>query len=189
MRISSMCLSLAVFALAGCGNPLDKADYERAAVACGEAGVAKATRGPDGIAMTCNETSTTQNDAGIDQAAYLLLPAISDAEYDVRELSTARLTGRERPEMAISRLLSGFEPPAGEGAALYTQTGYKLSEAEPVRIVVERTGLMDDSVSGERHVIEYPLNNEGEREASAYGVQVQCARGNLAGKWGKGPCS
>ncbi len=190
MRVVSLCLSFAALAVVGCGNPVDTIDKQRAASACGEAGVAAATRDAEGrMGVTCNGGDTVAVKVEGENAEYLAIPLISDEAFDLREYSSIRLTGREKPEVAISRILSGFEQPTGEGAALYAQKGYKLSEVEPLRIVVERTGFMDDSVSGERHVIEYVLDEKGERTASAYGVQLQCVRGEMAGKWGKGPCS
>ncbi len=190
MRIASVCLSFAAIVVAGCGSPVDTIDNQRAASACGDAGVAASSRDAGGrMDVTCNEGDASAPVASGENAEYLVMPLVSEEAFELREYSSIRLTGRERPDVAISRILSGFEQPTGEGAAQYEQTGYKLTEMEPLRIVVERTGFMDDSVSGERHVIEYVLNEDGERTASVYGVQVQCARGELAGKWGKGPCS
>lgn len=190
MRIASLCLSFAALAVAGCGSPVDTIDNQRAASVCGDAGVAASSRDAVGrMDVTCNEDNTPAPVTSGEYAEYLAMPLISEDTFELREYSSIRLTGRERPDVAISRILSGFEQPTGEGAAHYEQKGYKLTEMEPLRIVVERTGFMDDSVSGERHVIEYVLNEDGERIASAYGVQLQCARGELAGKWGKGPCS
>lgn len=59
-------------------------------------------------------------------------------------------------------------------------------------VIVQKTGLMDDSVSGHRYRVSFKLGDGDNSNASwdfvQYGEQVQCARGDMAGRWVKGSC-
>ena len=59
-------------------------------------------------------------------------------------------------------------------------------------VIAQKTGLMDDSVSGHRYRVSFKLEDGNTANASwnfvQYGEQVQCARGDMAGRWVKQGC-
>ncbi|MDN5897066.1 MAG: hypothetical protein L0H35_00185 [Psychrobacter sp.] len=59
-------------------------------------------------------------------------------------------------------------------------------------VIVQKTGLMDDSVSGQRYRVSFKLEGGNTANASRnfvqYGEQFQCARGDMAGRWVKSRC-
>lgn len=59
-------------------------------------------------------------------------------------------------------------------------------------VVLTKTSLQDDSVQAERLRVSFELKyehpNVGTWHWVQYGTQVQCARGDTAGKWLKGRC-
>lgn len=59
-------------------------------------------------------------------------------------------------------------------------------------VIAQKTGLMDDSVSGHRYRVSFKLEDGNTANASwnfvQYGEQVQCARGKYAGRWVKQGC-
>ena len=73
------------------------------------------------------------------------------------------------------------------------QAFYYPSKAQPKTavVVINRSGLMDDSVSAERYRISFELKGKPSDlnwHWVQYGVQYQCLRGNKAGKWTKNFC-
>ncbi len=59
-------------------------------------------------------------------------------------------------------------------------------------VIVQKTGLMDDSISGQRYRVSFKLEDGDNSNASwnfvQYGEQFQCARGDMAGRWVKSSC-
>ncbi|MGM8871832.1 hypothetical protein ACS8E3_09105 [Psychrobacter sp. 2Y5] len=59
-------------------------------------------------------------------------------------------------------------------------------------VIAQKTGLMDDSVSGQRYRVSFKLEDGGTANATwilvQYGEQFQCARGDMAGRWVKRGC-
>jgi len=59
-------------------------------------------------------------------------------------------------------------------------------------VIMQKTGLMDDSVSGHRYRVSFKLKEGDNSDATwnfvQYGEQFQCARGDMAGKWRKRDC-
>lgn len=59
-------------------------------------------------------------------------------------------------------------------------------------VIVQKTGLMDDSVSGHRYRVSFKLEDGNNSNASwnfvQYSEQFQCARGDMAGRWVKSSC-
>lgn len=59
-------------------------------------------------------------------------------------------------------------------------------------VIVQKTGLMDDSVSGKRYRVSFKLEDGDNSNASwnfvQYGEQFQCARGDMVGRWVKSSC-
>ncbi|MGM8885827.1 hypothetical protein ACS8FD_07780 [Psychrobacter sp. 1U2] len=59
-------------------------------------------------------------------------------------------------------------------------------------VIMQKTGLMDDSVSGHRYRVSFKLEKSDDLNAIwnfvQYGEQFQCARGDMAGKWRKEDC-
>lgn len=59
-------------------------------------------------------------------------------------------------------------------------------------VIMQKTGMMDDSVSGHRYRVSFKLKEDDKSNGTwnfvQYGEQFQCARGNMAGKWQKGVC-
>lgn len=59
-------------------------------------------------------------------------------------------------------------------------------------VIAQKTGLMDDSVDGERYRISFKLDNGQRANATwnlvQYGVQYKCSRGDAAGMWVQAGC-
>ncbi|WP_299065781.1 hypothetical protein [uncultured Psychrobacter sp.] len=59
-------------------------------------------------------------------------------------------------------------------------------------VIMQKTGLMDDSLSGHRYRVSFKLEEDDKSNTTwnfvQYGEQLQCARGDMAGKWQKGDC-
>ena len=73
------------------------------------------------------------------------------------------------------------------------QAFYYPSKSQPKTavVVINRSGLMDDSVSAERYRISFTLKGKPSDlnwQWVQYGVQYQCVRGNKVGKWTKSLC-
>lgn len=74
------------------------------------------------------------------------------------------------------------------------QTFYYPNTEHPKTAVViaQATGLMDDSISGHRYRVSFKLEDANSANATwefvQYGEQVQCARGDKAGRWVKRGC-
>ncbi|MGP5649545.1 hypothetical protein ACTXPO_13035 [Psychrobacter celer] len=59
-------------------------------------------------------------------------------------------------------------------------------------VIAQKTGLMDDSISGHRYRVSFQLEDGNTTNATwvfvQYGEQIQCARGQYAGRWVKQGC-
>ncbi|MBO9455940.1 hypothetical protein J7376_08960 [Paracoccus sp. R12_1] len=121
-------------------------------------------------------------------------PTLGPDQYAVRDLSALDLTGAEMlPEAAaaIQQQLGSSEPVEGNYAE--TLNAYDRGDGHGA-VVLTMSGLPDDSVKAEQHVIEFTLRPDPQVEgrvlavADGYGTRQQCYRAADPEAWTNQPC-
>lgn len=120
-------------------------------------------------------------------------PTLDSGAYDLREVEALGLTGAEMlPESArvVQTRLGSSEPVEGR----YAETLNIYERPPSGAVVFTMTGLADDSVSAEQHVVEFDLRPDIQVDGRVfamprgYGVRHKCARGADPDAWTTGLC-
>ena len=119
-------------------------------------------------------------------------PALSDRDYVLRDAAIFGLTGQESLDEAgamIRSRLSPSEPPEGNYAETLKIYSGEIIGLDRGAVVLTQSGLPDDAVETEQHVIEFAIDAEtGAAVATAYGTRQTCRRGSNPGGFTKSPC-
>lgn len=119
-------------------------------------------------------------------------PAVSGDDYLLRDAAGFGLTGQESLAEAAAIVQSKLTlPDHSEGN--YAET-MKIYSGEIIGLnrgaaVFTQTGLPDDAVETEQHVIEFAIDAEtGAAAATAFGTRQKCRRGGNPGVFTNKPC-
>lgn len=121
-------------------------------------------------------------------------PHLNPDDYLSRDVADLGLTGAEMlPEAAaaIRAKLGSSEPPEGN----YSETFHAYDDGNGRgAVVLTMSGLPDDAVKAEQHVVEFMLRPDTQVEgrvlavAEAYGIRQQCYRTADPDAWTNQPC-
>lgn len=119
-------------------------------------------------------------------------PAISDGAYVLRDAAMFGLTGQESLEEAagvIQTRLGLSEPAEGNYAETIKVYSGEVIGMNRGAVVFTQSGLPDDAVETEQHVVEFAVDAEtGAASATAFGTRQKCRRGGNPGVFTNQPC-
>ncbi|WCR09437.1 hypothetical protein JHW45_09885 [Paracoccus stylophorae] len=134
-------------------------------------------------------TTTTQTATG-----WPIAPRVNPDDYMMRDAASLGLTGAEiLPEAAAAIRTRLAGEPAAEGNAADTVNAYDAGDGTGA-VVLTRSGLPDDSIRAEQHVVEFQLRPDPQVEGrvlavpQAYGMRQQCYRAADPDAWTNQPC-
>ncbi|WP_157935866.1 hypothetical protein [Paracoccus zhejiangensis] len=120
------------------------------------------------------------------------VPAISAGDYLLRDAAMFGLTGQESLDEAgavIQSRLAPAERPEGNYAETLKIFSGEIIGLDRGAVVLTQSGLPDDAVETEQHVIEFAIYAEtGAAAATAYGTRQTCRRGGNPGVFTNRPC-
>ncbi len=120
-------------------------------------------------------------------AAAVTVPALSPADYQMRDLGDLALTGTEDVNAIASLVTERFglkEIPEGN----YTEETEVRAEGANSTVIFTKSGLADDAVKAEQHVVEIFLPAATASGVTGYGVRFQCYRAADPDAWTATPC-
>ncbi len=119
-------------------------------------------------------------------------PAVSDRDYALRDAAIFGLTGQESLDEAgavIQSRLALAEPPEGIFAETLKIYSGEIIGLDRGAVVLTQSGLPDDAVETEQHVIEFAIDADtGAAAATAYGTRQKCRRGGNPDQFTNRPC-
>lgn len=120
-------------------------------------------------------------------------PQLGPDDYTMLDVASLGLTGAEmlgEAAGAVRAKLGSNEPPEGN----YSETVSAYENDGRGAVVLTMSGLPDDAVETEQHVVEFDLRPDAQVEgrvfamATGYGVRQKCRRGDNPGVYTNQPC-
>lgn len=119
-------------------------------------------------------------------------PAVSDSDYALRDPAIFGLSGQESLDEAgalIQSRLAPADPPEGNYAETVKVYSGEIIGLDRGAVVLTQSGLPDDAVETEQHVIEFALDAEtGAAAATGFGTRQKCRRGGNPDVFTNKPC-
>lgn len=119
-------------------------------------------------------------------------PAVTGDDYVLRDAAEFGLNGQESLAEAaaiVQARLTLPDPSEGNYAETIKVYSGEIIGLNRGAVVFTQTGLPDDAVETEQHVVEFALDEEtGAAAATAFGTRQKCRRGNNPGVFTNQPC-